>query len=89
MMKNHCSISDYVDKFFRDDHDFANGFAVNCYIRAASYRKLFCVATVDSRGRTIFIADARRDNGKRFVVRADERLTAFAELESAHAFRHR
>jgi hypothetical protein len=26
---------------------------------------------------------ACRDNGKRFVVRADERLTAFLELESA------
>ena len=32
---------------------------------------------------TIFIADAHRDNGKRFVVRADEKLTAFLELESA------
>jgi hypothetical protein len=27
--------------------------------------------------------DAHRDNGKRFVVRADEKLTAFLELESA------
>jgi hypothetical protein len=34
-------------------------------------------------GRTIWIADAHRDNGKRFVVRADEKLTAFLELESA------
>jgi hypothetical protein len=42
-----------------------------------------CVATVDFNGRTIFIADAHRDNGKRFVVRADERLTAFVELKSA------
>jgi hypothetical protein len=41
-----------------------------------------CVATVDRVGRTIFIGDARRD-GKRFVVRADEKLTAFVELESA------
>jgi hypothetical protein len=31
----------------------------------------------------IRIADAHRDNGKRFVVRADEKLTAFIELESA------
>jgi hypothetical protein len=38
---------------------------------------------VDSEGRTIFIADAHRDDGKRFVVRADEKLTAFIELESA------
>jgi hypothetical protein len=36
---------------------------------------------VDSIGRTIFVADANRD-GKRFVVRADEKLTAFVELES-------
>jgi hypothetical protein len=34
-------------------------------------------------GETIFIADAHRDEGKRFVVRADEKLTAFLELESA------
>jgi hypothetical protein len=33
--------------------------------------------------RTIWIADALRDNGKRFVVRADEKLAAFVELESA------
>jgi hypothetical protein len=32
---------------------------------------------------TIWIADAHRDDGKRFVVRADEKLTAFMELESA------
>ena len=35
---------------------------------------------MDSNGRTIFIADAHRDDGKRFVVRADEKLTAFVEL---------
>jgi hypothetical protein len=38
---------------------------------------------VDSRGRTIWIADTHRDDGKRFVVRADEKLTAFLELEWA------
>ena len=31
--------------------------------------------------RTIWIADAHRDGGKRFVVHADEKLTAFIELE--------
>ena len=40
------------------------------------------VSAVDSNGRTIFVADAHRD-GKRFVVRADEKLSAFIELESA------
>ena len=38
---------------------------------------------MDSNGRTTFVADAHRDDGKRFVVRADERLTAFVELEAA------
>jgi len=42
-----------------------------------------CIATVDSDGRTIFIADAHRDDGNRFVVHANEKLTAFLELESA------
>ena len=41
------------------------------------------VSAIDSNGRTIWIADAHRDNGTRFVVRADEKLTAFVELESA------
>jgi hypothetical protein len=31
----------------------------------------------------MWIADAQCDDGKRFVVRADELLTAFLELESA------
>ena len=38
---------------------------------------------MDSEGRTIWIVDAHRDDGKRYVVRADEKLTAFMELESA------
>ena len=41
------------------------------------------VSALDSQGRTIWIADAHRDDGKRFVVRADEKLTAFLELERA------
>jgi hypothetical protein len=40
-----------------------------------------CVSAIDSNGRTIWIADAHRDNGNRFVVHADEKLTAFLELE--------
>jgi hypothetical protein len=35
----------------------------------------------DSNWRTIWIADAHRDDGKRFVARADEKMTAFLELE--------
>ena len=42
-----------------------------------------CVSAIDSRGRTIFVADTHRDDGKPFVVRADEKLVAFVELEAA------
>jgi hypothetical protein len=41
------------------------------------------VSALDSEWRTIWIVDAHRDDGKRFIVRADEILTALLELESA------
>jgi hypothetical protein len=41
------------------------------------------VSAIDSNGRTIWIADAHRNDGKRFVVHADEKLTAFVQLEPA------
>ena len=41
------------------------------------------VSAFDSQGRTIWIVDAHRGDGKRFVVHADEILTAFLELETA------
>ena len=34
-----------------------------------------CVSAVDARGRTIWIADAHHDDGKRFIVHADEMLS--------------
>jgi hypothetical protein len=40
-----------------------------------------CVSAIDSEGRTIWIVDAHRDDGRRFIVRADEKLSAFVELE--------
>ena len=40
------------------------------------------VSAVDLQGRTIWIVDAH-GYGKRFVLRAEEILTAFVELESA------
>ena len=40
------------------------------------------MSALDSSGRTIWIADAHRGDGWRFVVQADEKLTAFLELES-------
>jgi len=42
-----------------------------------------CVSALDCEGRTIWIVGAHRDDGKRFVVRADEKLTAFLELRPA------
>jgi hypothetical protein len=42
-----------------------------------------CISAIDRNGRTIWIADAHPGDGRRFVVRADEKLTAFLELESA------
>lgn len=44
------------------------------------------VSALDVQGRTIWIVDAH-GYGKRFIVRADEILTAFLELERAiHQF---
>jgi hypothetical protein len=40
------------------------------------------VSAIDSQRRTIWIVDGHRDE-KRFVVWADEELTAFVKLESA------
>ena len=42
-----------------------------------------CVSALDVEGRTIWIAAAEREGAGRFIVRADEKLTAFVELESA------
>jgi hypothetical protein len=45
------------------------------------------VSALDCEGRTIWIGDAHRNDGKRFIVRADEKLTAFVELQRAmHEF---
>lgn len=38
---------------------------------------------IHAEGRTIHVADAQRDDGRRYVVHSDEKLTAFLELESA------
>ena len=44
------------------------------------------VSALDREGRTIWIVDAH-GYGKRFIVRTDEMLSAFVELESAiHEF---
>src|SRR5262249_28025320 len=43
-----------------------------------------CVSAIDSQARTIWIVDAGRSDGKRFVVHADQKLTAFKELEAVN-----
>jgi hypothetical protein len=45
------------------------------------------VATVDRNGKTIFVADAHRGDGQHFVLHAEEKLTAFLELERAICLR--
>jgi hypothetical protein len=39
------------------------------------------VSAIDPQGRTIWIVDAQRGDGNRFIVRSDEKLSAFVELE--------
>jgi hypothetical protein len=41
------------------------------------------VSAIHRESRTIWIVDAHRDDGKRFVARSDEKLTAFLDLERA------
>jgi hypothetical protein len=40
-----------------------------------------CVQTIT--GKNLHVVDAHREHGRRFVVRSDEKLSAFLELESA------
>jgi hypothetical protein len=44
-----------------------------------------CVSAIDSNGRTIWIADAHRDNGNRVVEHADEKLTALRDSKRQFA----
>ncbi len=65
------------------NHDFENARRVKYYWeiiadnRSKSGWSLGCVSATDSNGRTIWIVDAHRDDGKRFVAHADGKLTAF------------
>jgi len=45
-----------------------------------------CVSALDGQGRTIWIADAH-GYGKRFVVRAEEKLTAFSRIGDSRSRR--
>jgi len=55
--------------------------SISAYIEAVCRKTLQIGKLAFDQGRTIWIADAHRGDGKRFVVRADELLTAFVETE--------
>jgi hypothetical protein len=42
-----------------------------------------CSSQIDATGRVLYTADAYRKDGKRFTVIADDKLTAFLDLERA------
>ena len=42
-----------------------------------------CISSTDHKGQQFWVVAAEREDGGRFIVRADEKLTAFIELESA------
>ena len=42
-----------------------------------------CISSTDQAGRQFWVAAAEREDAGRFIVRADEKLTAFMELEAA------
>jgi hypothetical protein len=44
-----------------------------------------CVSAIDSNRRTIWIVDRHRDDGKRYVVRANGKLIAFVNLNQQSA----
>ena len=44
-----------------------------------------CVSYINAGGRTIFVADAHRDDGRRYVVHSDEKLTAFLKHDEKPA----
>ena len=47
-----------------------------------------CVSALDSDGRTIWIADAHRDDGNRFVVRVEKNLSIAKALPKERQPRH-
>jgi len=74
-------------------HDYEHGFPLIRSLRASAQRStsvlfsfvlsLLIMAGLFAIRQSKTIADAHRGDGKRFAVRADEKLTAFLELESA------
>jgi hypothetical protein len=69
--------SDLASTFLRPRAGSALGSNGNWRSAKSDKRQLGLRITADCQGRTIFVADAHRDYNPRFVVRADEKLTAF------------
>jgi hypothetical protein len=42
-----------------------------------------CISSTDREGRQFWVVAVKREDAGRFIVRADENLTAFLELEAA------
>jgi hypothetical protein len=42
-----------------------------------------CISSTDHEGRQFWVVAAEREDAGRFIVHADEKLTAFVELEAA------
>ena len=42
-----------------------------------------CISSTDHTGRQFWVVTAEREKAGRFIVEADEKLTAFMELEAA------
>jgi len=81
-MKFFCSRGRIALQFF-SSIDMKTIILILAAIATMSFAMCGCVAAVDSRGRTIFVADAHRGDGQRFVVLSDDKLSAFVELEAA------
>jgi hypothetical protein len=47
-----------------------------------------CISTTDDSGEQFWVPAAEREDAGRFIVRADEKLTAFVELEVATVRAH-
>jgi predicted deacylase len=69
-----------VDSSFRAPH-LPDDAGTRLYLGRTILRSILDRFARPLSGRCDFVADAHRDDGKRLVVRADEKLTAFLELE--------
>jgi hypothetical protein len=73
---------DYEDRLFREKVRMVRTRVLSALGRDGVYfSRSGCVSAIGSRSPTICVVDSRRD-GMRFIVRADEKLTAFVGLDT-------